>query len=180
MKRSLPLCFLFTGCASVSHVAPPTQLEVSVARAALVDVMAKGYVLSKDVKDAIAVCFPNLTDPPKGFLSSIDRPNLFPCSALNSATASAPRILRASGRRATQCRIDSVTIEADGENALVEGSCVDQPLSGGGFVVTLKRQESGWIVTANQPTWTSMSTSHFGHTLASNNSFKPNPLRGSA
>jgi hypothetical protein len=180
MKRSFLFHFLLAGCASVSHVAPPTQLEVSVARAALEDVMAKGYVLSTDVNEAIAVCFPNMTDPPKGFLSSIGRPNLFPCSALKSATASAPRIIRASRRRATQCSIDSLKIEADGESAMVEGSCVDQPLSGGGFVVTLKRQESGWIVTANHPTWTSMSTNVSGHALASNNSFKPNPLRGSA
>jgi hypothetical protein len=157
--KQLPLfSFLLAGCASFSHVALLTEEKLSVARAALGDVMAKGYVLSKDVNEAVAVCFPNLTDPPKGFLSSIDRPNLFPCSALNSATASAPRIIRASRRRATQCRIDSVTIEADGENAVVEGSCVDQPLSGGGFAITLKRRESVWIVTANHPTWISMSS----------------------
>ena len=177
--KSLPLfSFLLAGCASIIHVASLTEEKVSVARAALIDVMAKGYVLSKDVNEAVAVCFPSLTDPPKGFLSSIDRPNLFPCSALNSATASAPRIIRASRRRATQCTVDSVTIEADGETALVEGSCVDQPLSGGGFVVTLNKQDNIWIVTANHPTWTSMSTRRQSLELASNNSFNPTYLRG--
>ena len=164
MKQLLIFSFLLAGCASISHVILATEEELSVARVALADVIASGYVLSNDMNQAVAVCFPNLTDPPEGFLSSIDRPNLFPCSALKSATASAPRLIRASRRRATQCRIDTVTIAAGGESAVVEGSCVDQPLSGGGFVVTLNKSNSGWTVTANNPTWTSMSTRHPGST----------------
>ena len=158
MKHLLIFSFLLSGCASVSDVAHASADELSVARVALVDVMGKGYVLSNDVNNAVAVCFPNLTDPPQGFLISIDRPNLSPCSALKSSKASAPRIIRASGRRVTQCRIDAVKISAAGESAVVEGSCVDQPLSGGGFVVTLNKTDSGWTVTANNPTWISMST----------------------
>ena len=126
---------------------------MAVIRAALKDVLAHNYAIGKRPETLVAVCFPTLVDPPNGFLESLDEPNLFPCSALKSTASNAPRTLRKSGQGATQCSIWKLSIGADGRHAKVEGSCVDEPLSGGGFLVTLEKGAQGWLVLKSGSTW---------------------------
>ena len=120
----------------------------------MLNVLAGDYALDSRSKMAVAICFPTLVDPPRGFLESLNTPNLFPCSALRDPTSSLPTLAK-TGERATQCWIHSLRVEPDGLHAVVEGGCADQGLSGSGFAVTLEKRADGWKALKGRSTWIS-------------------------
>jgi uncharacterized protein YceK len=151
--KYLALLILLAGCSSVDSMHSRSTEGTSIIRAALLDVFAGGYVMTKNPDAPVAVCFPTLVDPPTGFLDSLGRLNLFPCSGLKSTDARAPRTLRRTGQSVTQCSIWRLRVDDDAQHASVEGSCAAEPLSGGGFVVTLERTAEGWKVLKGRSTW---------------------------
>jgi hypothetical protein len=151
--RLLAATLLLGGCATAGQINYRSESGIGVMQAAIANVLSGGYAVYNREGVAIAICLPT-GDPSSAFLASLNRRDLFPCSALQVRGGGTVRKLRGSTRRVWECVIDSVRSQGPG-TAIVEGSCADESLSGGGFRVDLKGAGTDWVVVSGRSTWDS-------------------------